>query len=404
MSDFKSINDFRKGKLFNKTHEDPTYLSFFFMFDFYNREESPLFAGPAEEYLKDVINDDDRLKKLQTFKKILQKLNTEMPWFWQSVSGLDATRQYGNMQDPFRGGADKKIDIACLETVELTVTGLMDFYKDAAYDFDRWVEVLPLNLRRFSFYIYVSEVRTFKSNKSVQSVVNKVAGINDNIGQAITDSGIIKDDPNEGDVKSVKPYFAIKLGHCQFDIDSTNNVFADLSKNPEGAASPTISIFYETLHDYKKLYANSMRNILDDEGLSNAELMKQGAKEALVGAASAKLDSKIQSTIDNTVGTLLLGNVYGLNAASTIQDAIRTGSLNGIANIAGQIGASSRPPSSPDIPPNVYPDPTQLKYGPAGSITPNNVYEAGPATSSRGKDPSVSRIPKDLGNAIERRV
>ena len=220
----------------------------------------------------------------------------------------------------------------------------------------------------------------------------------------VTDSGIIKDDPNEGDVKSVKPYFAIKLGHCQFDIDSTNNVFADLSKNPEGAASPTISIFYETLHDYKKLYANSMRNILDDEGLSNAELMKQGAKEALVGAASAKLDSKIQSTIDNTVGTLLLGNVYGLNAASTIQDAIRPGSLNGIANIAGQVGATSRPPSSPDIPPNVYPDPTQLKYGPAGSITPGNIYEGGPATSSRGKDPSVSRIPKDLGNAIERRL
>ena len=375
MSDFKSINDFRKGKLFNKMHEDPTYLSFFFMFDFYNREESPLFAGPAEEYLENVINDKDRLAKLKTFKKILQKLNSEMPWFWQSVSGLDATRQYGNMQDPFRGGADKKIDIACLETVELTVTGLLDFYKEAAYDFDRWVEVLPLNLRRFSMYIYVSEVRTFKSNKSVQSVVSKVGGLDNGLGEAVSNSGIIKDNPNESDVTSVKPYFAIKLGHCTFDIDSTSNVFADLSKNPEGAAAPTISIFYETLHDYKKLYANSMRDILDEDDLTNAELLKQGAKEALVGAASAKIDSKIQSTIDNTVGTLLLGNVYGINGASTVQDAIRTGSLNGIANIAGQFGADGRPPVSPDIPPNVYPDPTQLKYGPAGSLTPRNIYE-----------------------------
>jgi len=384
-------------------HDDPTYLSFFFMFDFYNREESPLFAGPAEEYLRNVVGDNERADHLVTFKRILQKVNAEMPWFWQGVTGLEETRKYGDMKDPFRGGPDKKININCLETVELTVTGLMDFYKRAAYDFDRWVEVLPLNLRRFTFYTYVSEVRTFKSKKNVQSVVNTISSQSDAAGKALTDSGIVKDSPDQSDVTSVKPFFAIKLGHCHFDIDSTNNVFVDLNKNPESAAAPIISIYYETLHDYDKLYANSMLDIGKTD-LTNAELIKQGAKEALVGAVSSKIDAKLDSVVQNTFANILLGNVYGANSLSTVQDVVRAGSINSIANITGQIGSSNRPPATNDIPPNVYPDPTQLKYGPAGNITPGNIYEGGPATSSRGKDPSVSRIPKDLGNAIERRV
>ncbi len=50
MSDFKHINEFRKGSVLSKISEDPTYLSFFFMFDGVDREHSPLLAGPAEEY------------------------------------------------------------------------------------------------------------------------------------------------------------------------------------------------------------------------------------------------------------------------------------------------------------------------------------------------------------------
>lgn len=375
MSDFVSIDQFRKGRLHNRMHQDPTYLSFFLAFDWYS-EESPLFSGEAENYLRNVIGDDDRANKLKRFIKILKKLNTEMPWFWQSISGLETTKQYNKMEDPYRGGTDSKITITCLESVELPITGLIDLYKQAAYDFSRWVEVIPHNLRIFNMYIYVSEVRVFKTNKASQFVANTIdasglLGTKDD-GQARSASSIVNSSYN-GDVRSVRPYFKIGLSHCSFDIESTNTVFQDLNKNPDQPIAPSIIIMYESVYDHENYYVNSIPD--GNEDPTDGQLLAQGIKDSIVSSIANKAEGALQNTLDNVKGRLLLGNVYGVNAVSTVQDAIRTGSLNGIANIAGQVGASSRPPSSPDIPPNVYPDPTQLKYGPPGSLNPRNIYE-----------------------------
>lgn len=398
MSDFVSTDTFRKGRLHNKMHEDPTYLTFFFMFDWYG-EESPLFSGEAEEYLRYVAGETDRADKLARFIKILKKLNTEMPWFWQSITGLETTRQYDKMADPFRGGDDKKISIKCLESIELTVTGLMDLYRHAVYDLDRWVEVLPHNLRRFKMYVYVSEVRSFKTNKKAQFVANKIddsgfLGVNKD-GEARSSTSIINSSYN-GDVRSVKPFFNIALSHCTFDIDSTNAVFQDLNKSPDSVAEPTIDISYDVAYDWKSFYANSIPDGKEDP--TEGQLLAQGVKDAIVSSVTNKAEGAMQNALDNTRGRLLLGNVYGINAASTVQDAIAAGSINSIANIAGQIGGSNRPPATPDIPPNVYPDPTQIKSEP---IEPKNIYES---AQNGTQSPQTSNIPKDLGNAIERRV
>ena len=56
--------------------------------------------GPGAKYAQNLKN----------FQNLLFKINTEMPWFWESISGLEGTMQYRGMQDPF-WGKDKKIDI-----------------------------------------------------------------------------------------------------------------------------------------------------------------------------------------------------------------------------------------------------------------------------------------------------
>jgi hypothetical protein len=398
MSDFVSTDSFKKGRLHNNMHEDPTYLSFLFIFDWFS-EESPLFSGEAEEYLRNIVGEPDRADKLARFIKILKKLNTEMPWFWQSVSGLETTKQYDKLSDPFRGGSDKKISIKCLESIELTVTGLIDLYKHAAYDLERWVEVLPHNLRRFKMYVYVTEVRSFKTNKKAQFIANKIddsgfLGVNKD-GNARSSSSIINSSYN-GDVRSVKPFFKIALTHCTFDIDSTSAAFQDLSKSPDSVIEPTIDIKYDASHDLESYYANSIPDGKKDP--TEGQLLAQGIKDAIVSSVTNKAEGAMQNVLDNSRGRLLLGNVYGVNAASTIQDAIATGSINGIANIAGQAGGSNTPPSSPDMPDNVYPDPTQIKSEP---MQPKNIYDSVQNSTQR---PQTSNVPRDLGNAIDRRV
>lgn len=404
MSNFTSINNFKKGAISNRIHEDPTFLSFFFMFDWFDKEHSPLLSGATEQYLRDVVGDNERADNLARFNKILKKLNKELPWFWQGITGLEKTRTYEKMADPFRGGEESKISISCLETVELTVTGLMDLYKRAIFDFDRWVEVVPLNMRRFRMYVIVSEVRTFKSKSKPQSSVNTADP--SVIGGEGT-AGVLTS-KDENDIVSTKPFFQVMLGHCEFDIDSTNEVFSNLLKSPDSAAAPVINIKFETTSDVARSYSNSIGSgsESDSSDATTAKLISDIDKESL----GDRLKGRIQSTLDNTginkdtlirsayntvegaatnafqniTGQLLLGNVYGANNLSTVQDAIRAGSLNAIANSAGQLANSN----------NSSVDPTQLK---SGAIEPKNIYE-GPQTRP------ASRVPKDLGNAINRRV
>ena len=140
MADFKTQQDFRKGSILRKINEDPTYLSFFLVFDTIDREESPLFAGPAKEYLLNVLNTDFSQKHadaLDNFQKVLLKINKELPWFWQTLSGVDVAMQYKGLDDPWWGAESPSLEIECLEeNVELTAIGLMDLYKRACYDFN----------------------------------------------------------------------------------------------------------------------------------------------------------------------------------------------------------------------------------------------------------------------------
>jgi hypothetical protein len=80
------------------------------------------------------------------------------------------------------------------------------------------------------------------------------------------------------------------------------------------------------------------------------------------------LGNLANSATESLLARLLLGNVHGLNAASTIQDAINTASLNGILNAAGQLFG-------------------QLNFnntGAGGNISPKRVYPENAIDSSQG--------------------
>jgi len=273
MSDFKHINEFRKGSILSKISEDPTYLSFFMMFDAIDREHSPLLSGPAEEYLRQFVDPPGstsdkpgkHVANLRAFKKVLLKINKELPWFWQKLNGLEATQEYKDMSEPFNGAEKPKIEIECLEeNVELTALGLMQLYRTAVYDYNRFVEVLPKNLRHFRVWIVMSEVRTFQ-----QSIGARDFGLYGNSTTAAsvtTPSGLsqIKSALGKGSetqIKSVpggfdeplvknysaeaKPHVMIELGHCEWETDSIKEMFSDLNKQPE-LRKPKLSFYWNT--------------------------------------------------------------------------------------------------------------------------------------------------------------
>ena len=232
MSAFTSLETFRKSGLLVKgasgdvglsAYQDPTYLSFTLLFDM--QLTSPLFNGEAAGFMKKHLVTADpnkyqhKLDSLLAFKEALYKINTEMPWHWQSLAGVERMVQF-TPENPFFGGDDAKLIIGCLETINLNIAGLMQLYRKAVWDESRWCYVLPPNLRKFTMYLFISDVRGIYDNSS---------------------AGVLTGE-------DMRPYFMFELRFCEFDMASGNKALADLSAAAPEAATNEVIINYNRVY------------------------------------------------------------------------------------------------------------------------------------------------------------
>lgn len=292
MSDFKNISDFRKGSYRNYPYQDPTYLSFALLFDWYNPEESPLLAGPAESFLEKLGESDsyyqDRLEDLKNFKDALKKINTELPWYWQSLKGLDRIQKYDPL-NAYLGGDDARIEIETLESLNLPITGLMHLYRRAAFDERKWTWIIPANLRKFKIYIYVTEVRSIqiKVNTKIGGIPSKlnkdaISGFPDNFKPTVD----AQNDNAEIMGTQGRPYFMFGLGYCEWDMTTGSNIFADLSKNPEMAVS-SIGFTYEKL---EKVEARVLNGIIKEPEYARSNISPAPDSEFFESSSKTPLE------------------------------------------------------------------------------------------------------------------
>jgi hypothetical protein len=259
MSAYKKLEDFRKSGLLVKgasgdvgmsAYQDPTYLSFTLLFDM--QLTSSLFNGEAAGFIKkhlvaaDPAKYQHKLDSLLAFKEALYKINSEMPWHWQSLAGVERMVQFTPDQ-PFFGGDDAKLTIGCLETINLNIAGLMQLYRKAVWDESRWCYVLPPNLRKFTMYLFISDVR----------------GIYDNSAAGVLTG------------EDMRPYFMFELRFCEFDMTSGNKALADLSAAAPEAATNEIII------NYNRVYRVDAR-ALNGAVFQSADISKKAATDNIV--------------------------------------------------------------------------------------------------------------------------
>jgi hypothetical protein len=342
---FSSIHDFRKAGTLAKQslpHQDPTYLGFVLLFQWTDVPEtasgqklvhgsgatpySPLFDPMgAEYYLKRLaeITDIDagakfkrKLAALQNFKKALMKINKDMPWYWQTLGGLEKLQQT-NPLEPYIGGDDSKIAIGCLESVNMAITGLMRLYKEAVFDEEKWTYVVPPNLRKFSVTVYVAEIRDLRMQGSVKetgkdsstSANSQPPKAGEILKQGFKKSFTANNDPkiapaNSNPLEAVydadedlvgekrKPFFAFHLSNCEFDITSGTTSFESLTNAAPEMSTQLISFNYERLWqvDYKAL-----NGIIENEAMDAVNKKSDN---------SAPVDKKSQTFGDKVKGKL----------------------------------------------------------------------------------------------------
>ena len=291
MADFGTHKEFKKGYKLGKTNQfaDPTYLSFALMFDFTEGYSSPLLAGPARNFLKTQLDAEGdvkdnnaesvvpggaldnevnvttqytgkygpKLKALDDFIFTLKKINNKMPWYWQSLAGVDLLQKIDPLK-PYRGGDESKIVIGTLESLDLTIAGLMHLYRTAVFDVERHSFILPPNLREFRVWIYITECRPIKNLSKISASLGFDKDSAKDSLRGLTSGGGLsgaKDifNPTIGVVNAndgisgtnKRPYFMFELKSCEWDITSGTSQFADLLKTPEGFAQSEIGFSYK---------------------------------------------------------------------------------------------------------------------------------------------------------------
>lgn len=166
--------------------QDPTFLSFYIDFfpdggrsiptDFYSSGGllrppgsnddllSYSFGDSAADYLAR-IGAPTRQAELQKFINMLSDIQSKAPWYFQSISGLADLYKIDKAIN-YRG-KDKVLTIDCLESIDMRMTMLADLYRNVAFDFQNWREVLPINLRTFNMRVHVLEMRSFNTTYGI---------------------------------------------------------------------------------------------------------------------------------------------------------------------------------------------------------------------------------------------
>ncbi len=312
MSHFLNLESFRKGGILKKgdvnnvgfdSYQDPTYLSFTLLFDM--QFDSPLFNGEAERFIQKHLLDADpkkyqhKLDSLKAFKNALYKINSEMPWHWQSLAGVERLVQF-TPENPYFGGSEAKLTIGCLETINMNIAGLMQLYRKAVWDETNWRYILPPNLRKFTMYIYVADVRSIYDN----SPNEVIAG--------------------EGS----RPFFMFELRYCEFDMTSGNKHLADLSASAPEMASNEISLEYQRVY---RVDSRSLNGLVVSGMNDTTKINLVAEKPDTIAPVTDLENSKAQvdpSTLDEETTQLAADAEKAAAISSPATDANQTQNLS----------------------------------------------------------------------------
>ena len=428
-------------------NEDPTYLGFKFVFDFgslpvnleYGWAPSPLLRIPnytsvdgaanmpknlfgqpqyqnvnsnvtyysAYNYLLERdgsyrgSNGLKRANALKQFQILLNNINTNSPWFFQSIDGLDRLEQIAlsGFQDEF--GVDtfdpartngKTLKINCLESLNLRMTALANLYNQATFDADNMRWLVPRNLRKFTMWIYVTEIRNFFKTTRLTGASSVISQLNDlssllssdrNPGGSLANtpegerqpsgpgapgnafnsfargvlsqSGLMNEIDsfrNQQDQSGIKPVLIYELSQCEFDFsDSTPlQTSTDIGTQQPNAATQSFKIHVgkvrmktqfpniRTDNSYLVLadgYDQNKSSVQIYDDSLDLETIASLGREALTNITSQAISDLINEGISQLVNPSLsgldqtsLGNIYTFNPSQ----------LARLTNQGGQFG------------------------------------------------------------------
>lgn len=291
--------------LFGRDFQDPTRLSFILLFDW---NTSPLLSANDKSatmhyksLIKNLKNPDltqkyvNKFLKLRAFLQALNTINAEMPWYWQSLSGLNEAVDIDEI-NPYK--KDKELTISTLETINLPILTMFEYYRDAIFDRERNSYVLPQNLIKFDMYVYVTEALPIDIDGKNKGILNNLGntflnGFNSfiqsteygsmysNLFNNLNVPNPIEEQLKNPIIASNRPVFFVKLSKCEFKLSSGIANLAEINNAVVNEpATNEIKITYERVN---RVGAQGLNGIVDLKTLNLGKEFKPIEESSLKG-------------------------------------------------------------------------------------------------------------------------
>jgi len=217
----------------------------------------------GDDYLQE--RPADRINALYKFASILSYINTNAPWYFKSVKGLD------KLSNPVltEFSKDRTISIEVMhDAIDMRLTTLMSLYKFACFDDYNHKEIIPENLRKFNMSIILFQTplrylhTSYTTNQSKEflgfTYASKKGDIVKYKNLGGTSSPLIgnnnyrsnEDESIYSDIPSFKIY---SLYNCEFDMESFAKIIPDVLTNetPYQLGGNEIIIKYDTCVEHQ---------------------------------------------------------------------------------------------------------------------------------------------------------
>jgi hypothetical protein len=336
----------------------------------------------AQQFLKQ--RSEKRKQMLEAFKRGLQFINQNCPYYFQNLSGLDSLLKkdiggyHKKSGGPSRAGT---LTVDCLESIDMRIFGLSELYRKSIYDYTNHRIMLPENLRKFRMWIIVTELRNIQLSYGINDILNPFSipavaqaanfldSFNSQTGLLNNTEGLLQKSTNAevpGTEKfgtyEMGPYaFVYQLDQCEFDFDDTFPSYSNIDNKGGTAVSTKFKIHVGRVKDYKIQFNqladvlqksdNIQQMVISDEYSSPNSAYDQFDYKGTEGIFPIDLTDKpnpaeffaqmASNFITNTVADLrnqgvaivqgaALGNIYGFGginpaqAASSVQSLVST--------------------------------------------------------------------------------
>ena len=297
--------------------DDPTYLGFSLMFDI----SSPLFNGAARGSVQmiegtedssypstpsaigylNTIGEANRVQYFKAFVLGMLEIQNTRPYYFQTIQGLLESWQksFEFSVDPFTGTkGEDGITIGCLEAIDLKITALFNLYKMAVYDSMHKRMIVPENLLRFDVYIYVQEIRKFKTVRNWLKALNP------------SDATPSTNDYVNGNTSQV----GFKFTQCLWIPGASGKVFEGVTNVGGEIATTEMKFSYANMESVSQ-YSGFNSSLPSDRIQANndpsfKDKVKQFGKDLLMDQVDGAINLA-ERTASSFLQNLTLGNVYG---------------------------------------------------------------------------------------------